>query len=140
MAAMAVLNATTPIGHELPPISRRFSVDMFAAGGAQTIHNDAAAARAEGLPGPIAVAPAVASLIFRMMRLCFEDGWIAGGKSSITFRRPVGVDDFCVANGTVIAKEPENDGKLRIICDVWIETEHGVKAIVGTCSGLVDAA
>lgn len=137
---MALLDAETPIGHELPPISRRFNVDMFAAGGARTIHNDVAAARAEGLAAPIAVAPTVASLIFRMMRLCFEEGWIAGGKSSITFRRPVGVDDFCVASGVVTAKEPEGAGKVRITCDVWIETEHGVKAIVGTCSGLVDAA
>lgn len=137
---MPLLDAKTPIGHELPLVSRRFSVDMFAAGGARTIHNDVAAARAEGLPGPIAVAPTVASLIFRMMGLCFEEGWIAGGKSSITFRRPVGVDDFCIANGVVIAKEPESESKLRITCDVWIETEHGVKAIVGTCSGLVDSA
>lgn len=36
------------------------------------------------------------------------------------------------------AKDPEGDDKLRVTCDVWVETEYGVKAIVGTCSGLVD--
>ena len=39
---------------------------------------------------------------------------------------------------TQTAKEAEEDGRLRVVCDVWVETEHGVKAIVGTCSGLVD--
>ena len=135
---MAIVTRDTPIGYELPQVARRFNVEMFAAGGMPTIHNDVAAARAEGLPGPIAVAPNVAALIFRMMRLSFEAGWIVGGRNTLTFRRPVGVDDFCVAKGVVTAKDSEGDDKLRVTCDVWIETEHGVKAIVGTCSGLVD--
>lgn len=137
---MALITAETPIGAELPPVARRFDVEMFAAGGAKTIHNDVEAAQAEGLPGPIASAPNVAGLIFAMMRLSFAEGWIVGGKNSLTFRRPVGVDDFCVAKGVVTAKLPDDAGKVRVVCDVWVETEHGVKAIVGTCSGLVDAA
>ena len=134
---MGVITAETPIGYELPPVARRFNVGMFGAGGVKTIHNDQAAAEAEGLREPIAVAPQVAALVFRMMRMCFEAGWIVGGKSELTFRRPVGVNDFCVAKGTVVEKLPEADGKTRVVCDVWVETEKGVKAIVGTCSGVV---
>lgn len=134
---MAIITAQTPIGYELPPVARRFDISMFAAGGAKTIHNDEEAARAEGLEGPIAVGPQVAALIFRMMRLCFGAGWIVGGRNSLTFRRPVGVSNFCVARGVVQAKMPEDDRHLRVSCDVWVESEHGEKAIVGRCSALV---
>ncbi|HAT35961.1 MAG TPA: hypothetical protein DCS82_09610 [Rhodospirillaceae bacterium] len=136
---MAILTADTPVGFELPPIARRFDVSMFAAGGMKTIHNDDEAARAEGLEGAVAVGPQVASLIFRLMSMCFGEGWIVGGRNAITFRRPVGVNDYCIARGVVRTKEPEGDGKLRLECEVWVETEKGEKAIVGTCSGLVDA-
>jgi acyl dehydratase len=134
---MGIITAETPIGYDLPPVARRFNVGMFGAGGVKTIHNDQAAAEAEGLREPIAVAPQVAALVFRMMRLSFEGGWIVGGKSDLTFRRPVGVHDFCVAKGTVIEKLPDADGKTRVVCEVWVETEKGVQAIVGKCSGLV---
>ena len=96
---MAIITAETPIGYELPSLARRFNISMFAAGGMKTIHNDEEAARAEGLVGPIAVGPQVAALIFRMMGLCFGAGWIVGGRNALTFRRPVGVYDFCVAGG-----------------------------------------
>ncbi|MCZ6874082.1 MAG: MaoC family dehydratase [bacterium] len=135
---MAIITAQTPIGYELPPIARRFNISMFAAGGVKTIHNDEEAARAEGLEGPIAVGPQVAALIFRLMGLCFGAGWIVGGRNALTFRRPVGVNDFCVARGVVQSKTPEGDHHIRVTCDVWVETEQGDKAIVGTCSGLVE--
>ena len=135
---MSIITAETPIGYELPPIARRFNISMFAAGGIKTIHNDEEAARAEGLEGPIAVGPQVAALIFRMMGLCFGAGWIVGGRNALTFRRPIGVDDFCVARGVVQSKTPEGDHHIRVTCDVWVETEQGEKAIVGACSGLVE--
>ncbi|MFL2687656.1 MAG: MaoC family dehydratase [Alphaproteobacteria bacterium] len=132
-----IITNDTPIGFELPPIARRFDISMFAAGGMKTIHNDEDAARAEGLDGPVAVGPQVAALIFRMMGMCFGDGWIVGGRNAVTFRRPVGVYDYCVARGVVRSKEPEGDDKMRVECEVWVEMEGGEKAIVGTCSGLV---
>ncbi len=135
---MAIITAETPIGYELPSIARRFNISMFAAGGMKTIHNDEEAARAEGLAGPIAVGPQVAALIFRMMGLCFGAGWIVGGRNALTFRRPVGVSDFCVARGVVQSKTPEGDNHIRVTCEVWVETEQGEKAIVGICSGLVE--
>ncbi|MBI4183675.1 MAG: MaoC family dehydratase [Proteobacteria bacterium] len=136
---MTLLSADTPLGSRLPPVARRFSVEMFAAGGAKTIHNDAEAARREGLPGPVAVGPQVAALIFRMMRTAFAEGWIVGGKASLTFRRPVGANEGAAAHGVVTERRPEGD-KVRLTCEVWVETEAGVKAIVGTASGLVPRA
>ena len=133
---MAIITKETPVGYTLPEIARQFSSDMFAAGGVKTLHNDQTAAEIEGLSGPIAVGPQVAALIFRMMRLCFEDGWFAGGRSELIFRRQMGSNEFAVAKGFVKSIEPEDD-KLRIFCDVWVESESGEKPIVGTCSGTV---
>ena len=133
---MAIITKETPVGYTLPEIARQFSTDMFAAGGVKTLHNDQAAAEIEGLSGPIAVGPQVAALIFRMMRLCFEDGWFTGGRSDLVFRRQMGSNEFAVARGVVKSIELEEDN-LRIFCDVWIELESGEKPIVGTCSGIV---
>lgn len=135
---MPVITRETTIGTELPPVSRSFSVEMFATpDGAKTIHNDQHAAEREGLTEPIAVGPQVAALIFKMMRNSFDEGWIVGGKSALTFRRPIPSNCQATARGVVTEQRAEGD-KLRIICDVWVETSEIEKAIVGTCSGLVD--
>jgi len=137
---MAILNRDTPLGFELAPVSRQFDVSMFGAGGALTLHNDQAAAEAEGLSEPIAVGPQVAALIFRMMRSSFDTGWFIGGQSDLVFRRPIGSNAFATAKGYVHGKElTDDESKIRLICKVWVQTESGDKAIVGTASGLVDA-
>ena len=137
MVADAIVTSETPVGFELPAVSRKFEVADFAAGGAKTIHNDQAAAEREGLPGPIAVGPQVAALIHRMMHAGFGEGWIVGGQGDLTFRLPVAIDERATARGTVTGKETLADGRLRVICDVWVETASGTKAIVGSCSGVV---
>jgi len=124
------------IGTELPPVSKQFSVDMFKIGNVRTLHNDQAAAELEGLPRPIAVAPQVSALIFRMMRAVFGDGWIVGGKGSLTFRRPVWANDFATAHG-IVKEIAAEGGRTRVHCDVWVERADGERAIVGNCSALV---
>ncbi len=136
---MAIIGKDTPVGTELPLFARRFRNEMFAMGDIKTIHNDDAAAQREGLPRAVAVGPQVAALIFRMMRSCFEEGWIVGGRVALTFRRPVWSNDFATAHGVIKDKEVEGD-KVRVVCDVWIERGDGEKAIVGTCSALVPGA
>ena len=137
---MPVITSKTKVGTKLPPVSRQFTLDMFASPeGAKTIHNDQAAAESEGLAQPIAVGPQVAALIFRMMRSSFAGGWLVGGKAALTFRRPIPSDGFATARGVITERLPEGE-KVRIVCDVWVETPEIEKAIVGTCSGLVDRA
>jgi len=130
------LTSETPLGFELPPVSKQLSVEMFKSSGEKTIHNDQTAAQREGLPAPVAVGPQVAALIFRMMRSYFEEGWFKGGKGSLTFRRPIFSADFATAKGIVKEKHLEGD-KVRLVCEVWVQNQEGIKAIVGTCSGLV---
>jgi acyl dehydratase len=126
-----------PLGTRLPSLSMKYTTDMFKLGDIKTLHNDYEAARLEGLPHPIAVAPQVAALIFRMMSACFGAGWIVGGKGSLTFRRPVWSDGFASAHGRVVGKSAEGE-RVRVTCDVWVERSDGERAVVGTCSALCE--
>ena len=130
--------AAMELGASLPPVSQRFSLDMFKTGDIKTIHNDQAAAEREGLKAPIAVGPQVAALVFRMMRSAFRENWITGGRCSLTFRRATAADAFATAHGVLKSKTLEGDG-VRLEFDVWIETEDKEKTIVGTASALVPA-
>lgn len=136
---MSVLDANVAVGYGLPTVSKKFRLEDFKRGDEKTIHTDYEAAAREGLPAPVAIGPQVAALIFRQMRLCFGEGWVAGGKFDLSFRKPVFVTDYCVARGVVTKTEKEGD-KLRIYSDVWIENQKGDKVIAGTASGLVPLA
>ncbi len=135
----AYLRADAAPGTELLSIARQFSPDDFRRGTEQTIHTDAEAARREGLAAPVATGPQVASLIFRQLRACFGRGWIDGGTCSLTFRRPVRLDDFCIAKGVVTQRETLAGG-VRLHCDVWIENARGERVIVGVATGTVTAS
>lgn len=133
---MPVLDASVTSGRKLPTVSKKFRLEDFKRGDEKTIHTDYEAAAREGLPAPVAIGPQVAALTFRQMRLCFGEGWVAGGRYDVTFRKPVFVTDFCVARGVVSKTEKEGDG-IRVSCDVWVENQKGDKVIAGTASGLV---
>lgn len=139
MNARSLVTEDVALGTRLPSLSMKYTTDMFKLGDVKTLHNDYDAARLEGLPRPVAVAPQVAALIFRMMSACFGSGWIVGGKGSLTFRRPVWSDDFASAHGKVVGKSVEGE-RVRIVCEVWVERSDGERAVVGTCSALCDAA
>jgi len=138
---MAIITEDTPIGYTLPPVSRKLGLDLNRVktddGEIDTIHTDPDAAAREGLDKPIAVGSRIFGVIPRMMMLCFDDGWIVGGKGSVVTRRSAGVDDLVTAKGIVSSKTPEGDDKMRVECEVWVETDKGVKVMVGQCSGLV---
>lgn len=135
---MGWMSQDIAVGAALIPVSRKLSLDMVKSD-VKTIHNDVAAARREGLPGPIAVGPQVAALIFRMVRMAFGTGWIEGGRTALTFRRATPCDAFITAGGTVTGKELEGE-MTRVTCDVWVKTADGEKTVVGTASGLVGGA
>ena len=133
---MPLLTSNTPAGYRLPEIAHQYRLEHFKRADERTIHTDMEAARREGLPAPVAIGPQVAALLFRLLRACFERGWIEGGRCELTFRRPVYVTDFCVARG-VVTRQEITAGGTRLHCDVWIENQKGDKVIVGTASGLV---
>ena len=128
----------------MPPVSQKLSLglnDVITEDGKlDTIHSDPDAAAREGLDNPIAVGSRMFGVIPRMMLLCFDEGWIVGGKGSVVTRRSAEVDDLVTAKGYVSKKIPEGESKLRIECEVWVETDKGEKVIVGQCGGLVERA
>ncbi|MBS0320774.1 MAG: MaoC family dehydratase [Proteobacteria bacterium] len=134
----ALLTKDTPVGAVLPEVACQFTLAHFKRSDESTIHTDEEAARKEGLSAPVATGPQVAALIFRQLRASFGAGWIEGGRCELTFRRPVRVDDFCVARGVVTANV-DVGGTRRVECDVWIENAAGDKVIVGRASAPVDA-
>lgn len=136
----------TELGTEVPWIrmamsERRFAqlygdTDLNPVLSPTNIHSDPEVARAEGLTQLIASGPDIAALIFRSMMEFFGEGWVVGGKAALTIARPTYTTDFITAKGYVKAKELV-DGKVRLICEVWVENQHGEKKVVGTASGLV---
>ena len=126
----ALLDAGVAVGTELPQIARKFKLEHFVRKDEKTIHTDVEAARREGLEQPVAIATHVGGLIFHQLRVSFGRGWVEGGSCSLTFRRPVGVTDFCEARGVVTGRE-DVEGGVRISCDVWIVNQHGEKVVVG---------
>lgn len=139
---MAIITEDTPIGYALPHVSRKLGLDLNRVktddGELDTIHTDPDAAAREGLDKPIAVGSRIFGVIPRMMMLCFNEGWIIGGKGSVVTRRSAAIDDLVTAKGYVKSKTPEGEGKIRVECEVWVETDKGEKVMVGQCSGLVD--
>lgn len=149
---MSLITGATPLGWTLPMASRQMSLDQFrnrsaliygqqAANGANSVprsslHTDDAAARLEGLKAPVAAGPTIMALVTRMMMTTFDDGWIRGGKLSLKMIRPVYAQDFVTAKGTLIEKV-EEDGRTRLVFEVWVENAQHVKVTVGSASALL---
>ncbi len=132
----AVINSTVKVEDPLPSISRQYDLRDFVRNDEKTIHTDFEAAQREGLPGPVAIGPQVAALVFRQLRQAFGPGWIEGGRCGLTFRRQIPVDAFCTAHGRVTGVE-HHDGLVKVTCEVWVEDGEGERVIVGEASAAV---
>lgn len=133
----AFLKSPISIGDKLPECSRKYTISDFRRGEEKTIHTDQTAAEREGLPGPVAIGPQVAALLFRVLRQAFGRAWVEGSWCSLTFRRPIPVDAFCTASGEV-RKIEEHEGRLQVFCDVWVQDENGTKVIIGEAKAYLD--
>ncbi len=137
------------IGWELPPFSRQMSLRQFeerhpllygeGAWPHKNIHSDPGAARAEGLTEPVGSAPTFFAMITRAMMMCFGEGWIVGGRTSLKMIKSVYARNFVTAKGRL--REKQHEGvSVRYVFDVWVENEERQKVVVGTASALVPAA
>ena len=143
---MQLLCVETPVGRNLPSVSRQMGLRQFrerhetvygvGVWPRNNLHADEEAARREGLDAPVAAAPTIFALITRMMMTTFEEGWIASGAMSVKMIKPVYADDFVTAKGVVREKRRETGG-VRFICNVWVENAKGEKVVVGDASAVV---
>jgi acyl dehydratase len=69
-----------------------------------------------------------------MMQFLAE-GYIKGGRMSVSFTKPVIVGDTLTVRGRVKSREPEGD-RTRVTVEVSCENQDGVKTMIGTASGL----
>jgi len=62
-------------------------------------------------------------------------GFVKGGRMSVSFIKPVFVDETLTVRGRVKSREAEGDS-TRVTVEVWCENQDGVKTMVGTASGI----
>jgi len=137
---MALATKQTKVGAEVPPVSKDITFEkmrLYSGWPEQkNIHTDYEAAKRAKLPGPIAQGLMSAAYISEMLTKFFGEGWMKGGKLSVSFINIVQPGDKVTAKGVVKERVTE-DSKVRLVLDVWCENQNGVKVTVGTASGLV---
>lgn len=137
----------TEIGAELEPVVKTFDMatmsefealyGMASDGEMENFHNDDEAAKVAGLRAPIASAHQTISYMHELLNRFFGHDWIRGGTLSLKFIRPIVEGDRVAYKGRVKDKVVE-DGRTRLILDVWTENQRGHQTAVGAASGLVD--
>lgn len=147
---MATAKKDISIGYELPPITRVLTQEKLNDFEGQLglrvpwerfknpidIHTDEEMAKKAGFPTTIGHGHHLAAWISEMMTEFLGEGWIRGGKITVNFIRLFLKDDTITARAVLREKTPEN-GKTRLVFEVWCENQRGEKVAVGTASGLV---
>jgi acyl dehydratase len=134
-------NADTPIGFELPGVSKLITLDKirtFEALGArpENLHTNAEIAAEEGMGEPIASAHHTISYAHELLNKFFGPDWVRGGKLDLKFLRPVKPGDTLSLKGIVKNKEVV-DGRMRLGLEVWAENQNGLKTAAGEASAFV---
>jgi acyl dehydratase len=128
------------VGAELPPLTKTIAqrqIDCYSGVRPNSIHTDAEWARRKGFRAPLAQAMMSTAYVSQLMTQAMGQGFVRGGKMSVSFIKPVIVGDTLTVRGRVRSREPEGDA-TRVTVEVWCENQDGVKTMVGTASGLED--
>ena len=94
-------------------------------------HSDINAAKADGVSRTIASGQNQMAFLHELLERNFGDAWVYGGKISARYIHPVYGGDRLTANGTVTELK-EEDGKTRVVLQVWCENQDGRKTSAGT--------
>jgi acyl dehydratase len=128
------------IGQELPPLVKEIpqrKIDAYSGVRPRSIHSDEAFAQKKGFRAPLAQAMMSTAYVSEMMTRFVGAGFVQGGQLSMAFIKPVLAGDRLTVHGVVKDKQPE-DGRTRVVVEVWCENQHGEKTAVGTASGLIE--
>jgi acyl dehydratase len=129
-------------GDELPalvkPISQR-QIDCYSGVRPHSIHTDPEWARRKGFRAPLAQAMMSTAYVSQLMMQFAGEGFVKGGRMSVSFIKPVIVGDTLTVRGRVKSREAEGD-QVRVTVEVWCENQDGVKTMVGTASGMEASA
>jgi 3-hydroxybutyryl-CoA dehydratase len=126
------------VGAELPPLTKTIQqrqIDCYSGVRPNSIHTDPEWARRKGFRAPLAQAMMSTAYVSQLMTQFAGQGFVKGGKMSVSFIKPVIVGDTLTVRGRVKSREAEGDN-VRVTVEVWCENQDGVKTMVGTASGL----
>jgi 3-hydroxybutyryl-CoA dehydratase len=126
------------IGEEVPPLRKTIQqrqIDCFSGVRPNSIHTDEAWARKKGFTAPLAQAMMSAAYVSELMMRFLGEGYVKGGRVSLSFTKPVIVGDTLTVRGRVKSRESDGD-RTRVSVEVWCENQDGVMTMIGTASGL----
>jgi 3-hydroxybutyryl-CoA dehydratase len=135
---MSDRHITLEIGAELPPLTKTIQqrqIDCYSGVRPNSIHTDPEWARKKGFRAPLAQAMMSTAYVSQLMTQFVGEGFVKGGKMSVSFVKPVIVGDTLTVRGRVKSRESEGD-RVRVTVEVWCENQDGVKTMVGTASGM----
>ena len=125
------------VGDRLEPVTRHVTEDKMVEfercvwDRGRNSHSDINAAIADGVSRTIASGQNQMAFLHELLERNFGDAWVYGGKISVRYIHPVYGGDRLTANGTVTELE-EEDGKTRVVLQVWCENQDGRKTSAGT--------
>lgn len=126
------------VGEELPPLTktiRQRQIDCYSGVRPHSIHTDPEWARKKGFRAPLAQAMMSTAYVSQLMMQFAGQGFVKGGRMSVSFIKPVFAGDTLTVRGRVKSRDTERDG-TRVTVEVWSENQDGVKTMVGTASGM----
>jgi acyl dehydratase len=127
------------IGQEIEPLVKQMTIERMSRplmAGGNPIHYDPAFAKQAGLPAPIATGVMSSAFLSALLTKAFGIEWIRSGAIDVKFIRPIYAGDRLTARGRVTGKSETSTG-VRIVLDIWCETQRGERVTVGTASVVV---
>jgi hypothetical protein len=105
---------------------------------AESIHNDDYTRR-QGYPGALVSAYVLCGYMSEPLVRYFGASWFRSGEISLRFiGKGVQQRDHVRCGGTVREIVHDGDGShRRVVLDLWMEKENGVRPVVGTASAVV---
>src|ERR1051326_6666023 len=127
------------VGQALPTLEKTIGqrkIDAYSIVRANSIHTVEAWARKKGFRAPLAQGMMSTAYVSEMMVKFLGEGFVKGGKLSMSFIQPVYAGDRLTVHGIVKEKLAEGDA-TRIVVEVYCENQDGQATAVGIASGLV---
>jgi acyl dehydratase len=125
------------IGDELPTLTKTIQqrqIDCYSGVRPNSIHTDPEWASKKGFRAPLVQAMMSTAYVSQMMVNFLGEGFVKGGKMSVSFIKPVHAGETLTVHGTIKSRQSEGE-RTRVTVECWCENAEGVKTMVGTASG-----
>lgn len=129
-AQLAVGDRLEPVTHEVTN-DKMIEFEKCVWDRGRNSHSDINAAKADGISRTIASGQNQMAFLHELLEVNLRDGWVYGGKISVRYIHPVYSGDRLTANG-LVTEVIEQDGKPRVVLQVWCENQDGRKTSAGT--------